>query len=129
MNNEDLDQQIGQYLLVKKLGCGRFGCVYQAQHVSLPHTFAAIKIFIGNIEDKREKKRFLQEAQLLDQLHHPAILSIIDVAIQKNFLGRDLAYLITEFAPHGSLRDRLNEMTVPMSLEETLRFFGTWVMD
>jgi serine/threonine protein kinase len=123
--DEDLNQQIGQYNLVKKLGCGRFGCVYKAQHIYLPNQFVAIKIFIGNVDNEQEKERFLQEAQTLDQLHHPSILSILDVDIQRTPLGKDLAYLITKFAPNGSLRDRLNAMSEPMSLQETLRLLRT----
>lgn len=121
MADENVDQRIGDYFLIEKLGCGSFGCVYKARHSRLPNCIVAMKVFIGNVDSKQEREQFLSEAQLLDQLRHPSILSIFDVGVQENPLDRDIAYIITEFAPHGSLRDRLDSIDGPMPLDQAFQ--------
>ena len=124
MADEDLNQQIGDYVLLEKIGCGGFGCVYKARHSRLPNRFVAVKMFLGDVDVKREREQFLREARLLDQLRHPAILSIIDVDVQENPLGRDIAYLVTELAPNGSLRDRLEGIGGPMPLDQSFKLLA-----
>lgn len=124
MADDDLGQRIGDYIVMEKLGCGGFGCVYKARHSRLPNRIVAIKVFLGNMDIQREREQFLREARLLDQLRHPCILSILDVDIQEHLFGRDIAYLITEFAPNGSLRDRLDRARSPMALEKVFELLS-----
>lgn len=113
-------EQIAGYRILARLGCGGCGCVYLGQHPRLINRFVAIKIFTGNVESEEEQTRFLREAFLLDQLRHPHILPILDIGIEADRLRGSLPYLITEYAPNGSLRDRLEARAGPLRLEEAL---------
>jgi serine/threonine protein kinase len=107
---------IGNYRLVEELACGSFGCVYLAEHTVLTTRIVAIKIMHVYLQSSRERDSFFQEARILERLRHPHILSIIDVGIS----GR-MPYIVTEYAPGGSLRQCLNRQAgKPLPLDDAL---------
>ncbi len=114
---EYIDMLFGNYRVVAELYEGLLGGVYLARHVHLPRRAVAIKLFQSERIDSAQKQAmFLQEAQLLDMLKHPHILPLIDAGIEHN-----LPYIVIEYAPHGSLRDRLDrQLHTPLPLEEAL---------
>ena len=74
-----LDQQIGNYLAVEKLGSGQFGTVYRAQNKLVAEHIVAIKLINNKyVNSQEECERFLHEARLLLRLRHPHILPVID---------------------------------------------------
>src|SRR5438105_13966193 len=94
-------QQIGNYRLVRLLGRGGFAEVYLGQHV-LIHKQTAVKSLYPQLNQKYQE-RFLREAETLESLKHPHIIRILDFGID----NKDNApYLIMEYAPNGTLRDR-----------------------
>ncbi len=95
-----LGRCIGNYRIVASLGSGGFGSVYRSVHTILSERTVAIKILHTYLDSREECERFLQEARLLEYLHHPHILRILDVGIDER-----VPYLVAEFAPNGSLRD------------------------
>lgn len=105
MTGEDkfTGKQIGNYRVTKLIANGSFGHVYLAEHVILTTRVVAIKLFyLKPLGSDEERASFMQEAQLLEQLKHPRILTILDAGIHD-----DVPYLVTEFAPKGSLQDRI----------------------
>src|SRR5712692_427796 len=92
-------QQLGNYQLLKLLGTGGFAEVYLGEHVYL-HSYAALKLLHTALKDK-DGEDFLKEAQTLARLTHPHIVRILDFAVQDG-----TAFLVTEYAPHGTLRAR-----------------------
>jgi serine/threonine protein kinase len=108
---------IGKYRLVAELGTGTFGCVYKAQHQFLTSRIVAIKLMRdAPISSPQERDQFLQEALILEQLKHPYILPIIDVDVHEGS-----AYLVIEYAPNGSLKERINrQKDKPLPLEEAV---------
>ena len=98
-----IGRQIGNYRILEELASGSFGRVYRGAHIYLTKRIVAIKLlhrmYLGS---QKERESFLQEAQLLELLKHPRILPIYDVGIEDG-----MPYFVTEYASHGSLRDRL----------------------
>ncbi len=95
-----LGQQFGEYRLVRKLGGGGFGIVYLAKHVH-EHTQAAVKVLDIRLTKSEDFKEFINEARTI-RLHHPNIVSLLDFGISRD----DLPFLVMEYAPQGTLRDR-----------------------
>ena len=104
---------IGNYRILALIGRGAFGSVYQAKHSILQERIVAIKILHTHISSPEERNRFLEEARLLGHTSHPHILQIVDAGLENG-----LPYLVTEYAPHGSLRDFLTRSAHPILPEE-----------
>jgi predicted ATPase/serine/threonine protein kinase/DNA-binding CsgD family transcriptional regulator len=92
-------QQFGNYRLTGPLGQGSFAEVYLGQHVRL-ELQAAIKLLHTHLT-VNEAEQFYQEAQTLAKLVHPAIVNVFDYDVQEG-----VPFLVMEFAPGGSLRQR-----------------------
>src|SRR5436305_1750203 len=105
MTNEsnDINKQIGNYHVIRQLGSGASGRVYLAQHTLLTKRTVAIKLLHAtHLGSPEEREDFLREAQIHEELKHPYILPIVDVGIEDEF-----PYIVAEYAPNGSLRDRI----------------------
>jgi len=115
--NKYIGNRIGNYHIISQIASGGFASVFQAKHIHLTERIVAIKLLHNKfLSSKEEQNRFLQEAQLLEKLKHPHILSILDVGINE-----DLPYIVTEYAINGSLRDRLKQKTQrPLSQQDSL---------
>lgn len=74
-----LGQIYGSYRLVRLIGSGGFATVYQGEHILL-NIKVAVKV-LGRLEP-HETERFLQEAKIIADLHHPNIIRLLDFAIQ-----------------------------------------------
>jgi eukaryotic-like serine/threonine-protein kinase len=99
MNNSSIEQQhIGNYNLHRLLGSSDVAEVYLGEHV-LFHTTVAIKII--TLYEKDDITRFLDRASRLVHLRHPHIVSVQDYGAQD---GR--AFLVMDYAPNGTLRQR-----------------------
>jgi serine/threonine protein kinase len=94
-----VDRQFGHYRLIRLLGHGGFADVYLGTHIHLK-SLAAIKVLqmrmVGSNLDQ-----FRTEAQTLASLVHPNIVRVFDFGVQD-----DLPYLVMDYAPRGSLRQR-----------------------
>ena len=73
--------QIGNYTLLKQIGSGSFSLVYLAKHTLLD-SYAAIKLLdltkattLSNELQQTVKDDFYREALILQDFHHPHILS------------------------------------------------------
>ena len=97
-----IGKSIGNYRIVAFIGSGGFGSVYQGEHAILRERVVAVKILHTHLSSQEQRTNFLQEARLLGHLQHPHILQIFDAGIDTG-----LPYFVTEYAPHGSLRDLL----------------------
>ena len=100
-----LGQQFGNYRLIALLGQGSYAEVYLGQHVRLDLQ-AAIKVLHGHLSSS-EAERFQQEAQTMERLTHPSIVRVFDFAVQDG-----IPFLIMEYAPNGSLRQRYPEGSI-----------------
>jgi len=96
---DNIAQQFGNYRLVHPLGVGGFATVYLGEHRYLL-TQAAIKVLqmqvVGN-----DLERFLAEARTIACLCHPSIVGLLEFGIEDH-----TPFLVMEYAPYGSLRQR-----------------------
>ncbi|HKI38753.1 MAG TPA: serine/threonine-protein kinase [Gemmataceae bacterium] len=108
---EDPWPQITGYEVVRVLGRGGMGVVYEARHVALNRTVALKTIRRRRDAAPRgeEVSRFLREAEAVARVSDPGIVPIYEV-------GRDadgFPYMALEFCPGGSLAARLADGPLP----------------
>ena len=97
-------QQLGSYLILKKLGAGGMGEVYLAMDSRLDRT-VALKVLSPDVSaDKRRMQRFRQEAKVASSLNQPNILTIYEFGEVK-----ELTFLATEFIDGQTLREHLRD--------------------
>ncbi len=70
-------KELGQYTLIKKIGEGGMGLVYQARHVLLRRE-TAVKLLLPDNANEKTIRRFEREAQLSCRLVHPNTVRIFD---------------------------------------------------
>ena len=97
--NDHVGQHIGNYLVLRLLGRGGFADVYLGEHAYLKSQ-AALKVLRLQLGEQ-ETASFLQEGQILARLVHPHIVRVLDFSVQDG-----IPFLVMEYAPHGSLRQR-----------------------
>ena len=89
----------GKYEILSLLGAGGMGEVFKARHVHL-NVFRCIKVMKqGLLADGGYRARFLREAQLATQVHHPNIAVVHDF-----FLGDRGSYMVSEFIDGTTVR-------------------------
>ena len=85
-------RQIGDFRLVRELGRGGMGIVFEAEQVSL-HRRVALKVLPAHTTlDERARARFRREAEIAGRLHHPGIVAVHQVgeADGVHFLAMEL---------------------------------------
>ena len=74
--------RLGDYRLVRELGRGGMGVVYEAEQVSLGRRVALKLLSMNAALDPRQVQRFQVEVQAAAQLHHPHIVPIYAVGLE-----------------------------------------------
>lgn len=97
--SDRIEQQIGNYQLVKLLGRGGFADVYLGKHIYLK-TQAAIKLLQHQLE-QQDLAAFLTEARIIAQLTHLNIVRVLEFGEHEN-----TPYLVMDYAPAGTLRNQ-----------------------
>jgi len=91
-----------QYELVKEIGLGGMGVVYEAKDRSLERRVAVKRMRDEIRLDAQDRQRFVNEARLVAQLHHPNIVDIYGIVED----GGEV-YLVFEFVEGRTLADVL----------------------
>jgi eukaryotic-like serine/threonine-protein kinase len=98
-------QHFGPYLIVRPLGKGGMGQVYEAEEVESGRR-VAMKILSRGLGDDEERERFLNEGQLAASLSHPNTVYVFGTTEVQGF-----PVIAMELAPGGTLK----ELVVPGS--------------
>lgn len=98
--SDRVGQRLGNYQLTRLLGKGGFAEVYLGEHVRL-RTRAAIKILLMRLGGEEESASFQKEAETIAHLNHPNIVRVLDFDVVE-----DTAFLVMDYAPGGTLRQR-----------------------
>ncbi|HEX4953828.1 MAG TPA: protein kinase [Thermoanaerobaculia bacterium] len=109
---EDAPREVGPYQLVRLIGEGGMGRVYEAWDRRLGRQ-VALKFLPREVaRDAAARERFLREARAASALDHPNILTVHDLGETED--GE--IYLVTAFYEGETLRDRLERG--PLAVEE-----------
>lgn len=111
--------QGGKYKIVRFISSGGFGCTYEAEHVMLGERIAVKEFFVkdfcnrdattlhvtvGTLSKKglveKLKRKFVDEARSVFQLHHPGIVRVIDI-----FEENGTAYYVMDYIDGPSLHE------------------------
>src|SRR6476619_2477950 len=92
----------GKYEIVSLIGTGGMGEVFKARHLHLD-ALRCIKVMKpALLDDASYRARFVREARLATQVHHPNIAVVHDF-----FLGEGGSYLVSEFIDGSTVRQWL----------------------
>lgn len=103
-----------RYRIVRQLGQGGMGAVYEAIDQRLDTTVALKETLFA---DERLRKQFEREARLLARLHHPALPRVSD-----HFSESDGQFLVMQFIPGDDLSEMMNRKRGPFPADQVL----TW---
>ncbi len=76
-------EPLGDFRILRELGRGGMGVVYEAVQLSLARNVALKVLPFAAALDDRHRKRFLLEAQYAAQLHHPNIVPVYAVGCER----------------------------------------------
>jgi len=109
-----------RYFIVRQIGQGGMGAVYQAIDKRLGSTVALKESFF---DDDRLRKAFEREARLLASLRHSALPKVSD-----HFTEGDGQFLVMEFIPGNDLSKMLKRRDSPFPVEKVL-VWGDQLLD
>lgn len=111
--------QLGFYRLVRKLGTGAMGVVYEASHTGIGRQVALKVLHSYLCNDEEMVARLLREARSSNLVQHPGVVQIMDHHRQRD----GTTYLVMEFLDGETLRVRLRRGP-PLSSSEIVSIGG-----
>ena len=113
-------QVVGEYKIVRVLGRGGLGAVYEATHL-ISQRAEAVKVMLPERTGTPEmKERFRREIQLLASLNHPNI-----AGLHNAFYQEDQLIMVMELVEGEDLRTRSHHARIPLPM---LMDFGMQVL-
>jgi eukaryotic-like serine/threonine-protein kinase len=97
-----IPREVGPYVVLREVGRGGMGVVYQARHGDLERPVALKMILAGDFASEVHRQRFRREAELAARIQHPNIVQVYEIAVHQ---GRP--YLALEWCDGGSLAARI----------------------
>lgn len=103
-----LGLELGHYRVIEKIGAGGMGEVYRAHDEHLDREVAIKVLPAGTPNDEDARKRLRNEALALSKLNHPNVATVHHFDSEGN-----VDYLVMEYVPGKTLRDRISEASLP----------------
>lgn len=110
---EQQPKVLGDFRIVREVGSGGMGVVYEAVQISLRRRVALKVLSFAATLQQRQLQRFLNEARAAANLHHPHIVPVFAVGSERGVYyyamqfvdGISLAELIAQLRGAGGLAD------------------------
>jgi serine/threonine-protein kinase len=111
-----IGQRISHFYVIRLLGSGGMGVVYEAQDTRLPRSVAIKVLKPALSRDADALRRFKREARLASSLNHPNICTVLDVDEgDGSGRGRGGAFIAMELLQGRSLKARLTAEPLPLA--------------
>ena len=120
MGQSLVGQRVGKYRVLREIGRGGMGAVYEAVHESIGQHIAIKTLNEELSSDARHTARFFDEARAVNIVQHPGLVRVFDHGVLEN----GTAYISMEFLQGESLQERLSRLKKNgerMPLHEALR--------
>jgi eukaryotic-like serine/threonine-protein kinase len=98
-------KRLGDYEIIREVGRGGMGVVYEARQISLNRQVALKVLPFAAMLDERQIARFRTEAQAAAQLHHPNIVPVHAVGQE-----RGVHYFAMQFIAGQSLEHAIDDL-------------------
>lgn len=109
--------RIGPYRIVRQLGEGGMGTVFEAVHEQIERRVAIKVILPDYARDAEFTARFFNEARVVNRVGHPGLVQISDYGR----LPDGTAYIVMEFLEGETLAKRLEQPGGKLSLPEVIQ--------
>jgi serine/threonine-protein kinase len=96
----EIGQTFGRYQIVRVLGEGGMGVVYEAMHLGLKKRFAVKTLRPSVARIPEAQTRFLREGEAASRIHHPHVVNVVDVGTEAG-----IPFLVMEFLEGLSLAE------------------------
>jgi len=113
--SQSTPSHVGPYRVVRVLGQGGMGVVYEVSHPGQPDKRLALKLILGENPSRDVLARFQREAQLLAKVSHPNIVGVLDFAVDEN----SRPYMVFDYVAGQDLRSLC--YATPMDPEQAAR--------
>jgi len=104
--------KIGRYSLLREIGRGGMGVVYEAEDPDLRRR-VALKVLKEGAADPTAAERLRREAAIIAQLRHTGIVTIHEVGETKPSSGPSLPFIAMDFIEGRTLADLLEDKATP----------------
>ncbi len=108
----------GTYRVVKFLGEGGAGAVYQGEHIGLGHAVAVKTLFGKFVRDDQMRRRFVEEGVIQANLNHVNIVRVNDIVDEPRLVA-----IIMEFVGGSSLDRYIRKQPEQPDIAKMSRIF------
>jgi len=110
-------QTIGPYRVIREVGKGGMGAVYEAIHPQIERKVAIKVLHPEYAVNQQVVQRFFNEARAVNIVNHPSVVQISEFGQQPD----GTAYIVMEFLEGESLGGRMKRLGGKLSVADTLR--------
>ncbi|MEM1331478.1 MAG: serine/threonine-protein kinase [Planctomycetota bacterium] len=115
-----MPERIGRYRVLREIGHGGMGVVYEAEQDN-PKRRVALKVIRDGLASHEMRRRFRRESHLLGQLRHPGIAHVYEAGTER-VNGLELPFFAMELVDGDTLGTHLRD--ADLGMRETLELFA-----
>lgn len=112
MTGRDTDVRVGKFTIIRRLGRGGMGAVYEGHDPALDRRVAVKTLTADVIANKDSRSRFEREAQAAAKLQHTNIVTIYELG---NFGGQEKPYIVMEYLEGTDVSTLIGKNGMPLA--------------